>query len=230
MLQGIIQFGYFFIYVQWLVLAVSGTLGYIVLRLRLKAVEQLNKVVQETFVNSLLITGFVWKLSLILFDPVKFVNNPLSLIYYSGGIRGFLLGLGIVAAYLIYSSRKQGLSVWIYVDFIVSGFLAGTVIYNVIASVLSNQYLLFYGSRSLLAALFLLWQVKRFRPIGKPGNLNQLLLWFSLGEIFIFHFKATEMNFDNSIWGFSLQQFLFYALAISAIGANLILGRKSTNS
>ena len=228
-MQGIIQFGRFIINVQWLVLAISGTLVYIVLPLRLKAVEPLNKVVQETLVDSLIIIGFVWKFSLIIFEPVKFVNNPLTLMYFSGGIRGFLLALVITATYLIYSSGKQGLSVWTYVDFITACFLAGTMIYNLIAAVLANQFLLFYGSRSLLAALLLLWQIKRFSPIGKPENLNKLLLWFSLGEILIFHFKVPKLTFNNLIWGFSQQQLLFYALATFAIVVNLISGRKSTN-
>lgn len=109
-MHKIIQLGPYIITVQWLVLAISGTLVYIVLILRLKAVESLNKGVQEIIVDSLMISGFVWKFSLIIFDPVKFVNNPLTLIYFSGGIRGFLLALVIAAAYLIFSSGKKGLS------------------------------------------------------------------------------------------------------------------------
>lgn len=228
-MQGIIQLGPFIINVQWLVLAISGILVYIVLPLRLKAVEPLNKVAQETIVDLLMIIVFVWKFSLIIFEPVKVVNNPMTLMYFSGGIRGLLLALVIAAMYLIYSSRKQGISVWTYVDFITAAFLSGAVIYNLIAAVIANQFLLFYGSQSLLAALLLLWQIKRFSPVGKPENLNQLLLWFSLGEILILHFKVPNLTFNNLIWGFSKQQLLLYALATFAITINLISGRKRTN-
>lgn len=228
-MQGIIQLGPFIISVQWLVLAISGILVYIVLPLRLKAVQPLNKVVQETIVDLLMIIVFVWKFSLIIFEPVKVVNNPMTLMYFSGGIRGLLLALVIATTYLIYSSRKQGISVWSYVDFITAAFLSGTMIYNLVAAVLENQFVLFYGSRSLLAGLLLLWQIKRFSPISKPENLNQLLLWFSLGEILISHFKVPELTFNNLIWGFPQQQLLLYTLATFAIVVNLILGRKSTN-
>ena len=223
------MFGPFIINLQWLVLAVSGMLGYFVIWLRLKGVELFKKVVTETIFDSLVIISLVWKLSLILFHPVKFITNPMTLIYFSGGTRGFLLGLAIAAAYLFYFSRKQGVSVWIYADLIVSGALAATMSYSLIAMMSSKELLLYYGSRSLLAALLLLWQVKKLRGLGKIENLIQLLMWYILGEIFIFNLKAEEVSSYNLILGFSLKQIIFYALAIVSIGSNLIFGKKRNN-
>lgn len=223
------MFGPFIINLQWLVLAVSGMLGYFVIWLRLKGVELFKKVVTETIFDSLVIISLVWKLSLILFHPVKFITNPMTLIYFSGGTRGFLLGLAIAAAYLFYFSRKQGVSVWIYADLIVSGALAATMSYSLIAMMSSKELLLYYGSRSLLAALLLLWQVKKLRGLGKIENLIQLLMWYILGEIFIFNLKAEEVSSYNLILGFSLKQIIFYALAIISIGSNLIFGKKRNN-
>lgn len=223
------MFGPFIINLQWLVLAVSGMLGYFVIWLRLKGVELFKKVVTETIFDSLVIISLVWKLSLILFHPVKFITNPMTLIYFSGGTRGFLLGLAIAAAYLFYFSRKQGVSVWIYADLIVSGALAATMSYSLIAMMSSKELLLYYGSRSLLAALLLLWQVKKLRGLGKIENLIQLLMWYILGEIFIFNLKAEEVSSYNLILGFSLKQIIFYALAIILIGSNLIFGKKRNN-
>jgi hypothetical protein len=227
--QGTVLFGRFIINLQWMVLAVSGVLGYFVIRLRLKGVELFKEVITETIFDSLVIIILVWKLSLILFHPVKFITNPMTLIYFSGGTRGFLLGLAIAAAYLFYSSRKQGVSVWIYADLIASGALAATILYSLIALVLSKELLLLYGSRSLLAALLLLWQVKKLRVLGKIENLNQLLMWYTLGEIFIFNLNAEEVNSYNLILSFSLKQIIFYALAIISIGLNLIFGKKRNN-
>ena len=223
------MFGPFIINLQWLVLAVSGMLGYFVIWLRLKGVELFKKVVTETIFDSLVIISLVWKLSLILFHPVKFITNPMTLIYFSGGTRGFLLGLAIAAAYLFYFSRKQGVSVWIYADLIVSGALAATMSYSLIAMMSSKELLLYYGSRSLLAALLLLWQIKKLRGLGKIENLIQLLMWYILGEIFIFNLKAEEVSSYNLILGFSLKQIIFYALAIFSIGSNLIFGKKKNN-
>lgn len=228
-MQGSIQFGRFIVSAGLLLLVSSCALGYASLRLRLISVMPLNKVIQGTVVDSVILSILVWKLSLILFEPVKFANNPMTLIYFSGGVRGLLLGLVVAAAYLIFSSRKQKISAWIYADSITAGYLAGTVTYNLINLAISKQIALFYVSRSLLALLLLIWQLKKFKTIGRRENLNQLLLWFSLGQILIFHFKSQNMNLDNLIWGFSMQQLLFYALAIIAISINLISGRKSTN-
>lgn len=217
-MQDILKLGPFIIKVQLLVLALSGAFGYIVLQLRLKGEKSLNKVVQEKILDSLLIIIFAWKLSPIVFNPVKFIKNPLSLMYFTGGTRGVLLSLTIAAAYLIYSSKKQGLRVWIYADLIVTGFLAGAILYNLAALIVLKQSFAFYGSQLLLSALFLLWKIKKFRIIGNPRNLNELLMWFSLGEIFIFHLKGWER--------FSLQQLLLYVLAIVATGANLFWKEK----
>jgi hypothetical protein len=229
-MQEVIQFNGFLIRVQWLILAFSGIFGYIILRLRLNKMESTNKIVQETIIDSLLLTVVIWKLSFILFNPVKFINNPISLIFFNGGRRGFLLALTIAMAYLIYSSGKQGISVWIYAESIGVWYLAGTLPYYLISAMLSNKLMVFYGGRSLLAALLLLWQLKTVKVIGSPENLNQILLWFSLGKIFIYHFKASEVGYDNFIWKFSLEQFLFYVLAIIAIVINLFFGKSVTSN
>lgn len=97
-MQDILKLGPFIIKVQLLVLALSGAFGYLILRLRGKGVGNLNKVIQETILDSLLIAILVWKFSPIAFNPVKFIKNSLSLIYFTGGTRGALLALTIATA------------------------------------------------------------------------------------------------------------------------------------
>jgi prolipoprotein diacylglyceryltransferase len=225
--QDAISFGPFIINVKWLMLAISGMFGYIVLKFRLKWMKSVNKVIQEEVINSLVIIPLVWKLSLILFHPVKFVRNPVTIIYFSGGTLGFQLALAAAAVYLLYSSKKQKISIWIYADTIAAGFLAGSMLFNLIIIILSKQFVLFYLIQIVLTAFLLLWQLKKFKIIGKKENLNQLLLWFSLGQILSSYFKTQDAGFQNSILGFTLEQFLYYSLAIFAIVISLVSGKKT---
>lgn len=96
--------------------------------------------------------------------------------------------------------------------------MAGSILYSLATLILLKQSLMFYGSQLLLSTLLLLWNVKRLSPIGNPRKLNELLMWLSLGEIFIFHIKGWE--------GFSIQQLLLYVLAIVATAANLFWKEK----
>jgi hypothetical protein len=211
-------------------LAVSGSFGYLVINLRLEKFENIKKPVNDMLINLLIIIVLVWRFSLIFFNPIKVLNNPLSLIYFSGGTRGFLLSLVAAAAYLIYRSVKQGVSVFKYIDFMVSGFLAGGIVYHIIALIISKQFLIFYVSQSLLMCLLLIWQIKKPEMPGSIYNLNRILLWFSLGQIFISHFKVAQENIQSSIWNFSLQQIIFYVLSVLTIGLNLILEMKKSRN
>jgi hypothetical protein len=225
-LQEIIQSGHFLIKVKWLVLAVSGLFGYAVMRLRLMKFGNIKNSINDTLINILIIAALIWKFSLILFNPIKVLNNPLAIIYFSGGIHGFLLSLVISAIYLVYCSFKQGISMLTYIDFVISGFLAGTFVYNITALAVSRQFLMFYFSQSILSASLLLWQIKKSGSAGSICNLNQILMWFSLGQIFISHFKAAQENIQSSIWNFSPQQIIFYALSVLTVSLSFILEKK----
>lgn len=227
-MQGIIQLGHFLIKVQWLVFTISGLFGYFVIRLRLSKFENIKKSINDTLINLLIILALVWRFSFILFNPGEALRNPLTIIYFSGGIRGFFLSLAVAASYLVYCSIKQRISVLGFADFVISGFLAGALVYNITALIVSKQSLLFYISQSILAALLLSWQIKKSETLGNIYNLNQILMWFSLGQILAFHFKGAQQNLQSSIWNFPQQQIVFYALSVLTISLSFILERGKT--
>ncbi len=59
--------------------------------------------------NALFVWGIVWKLSVILFDFQTIRAHVLSIVYFSGGIKGFILGALVSIGYVIRESNKQQL-------------------------------------------------------------------------------------------------------------------------
>lgn len=60
----------------------------------------------------------VWKLSYILFEWPMFIKNPISALYFSGGIWGHILAVIVASIILIYRSKKQSRTLdwngWLY--------------------------------------------------------------------------------------------------------------------
>lgn len=59
--------------------------------------------------NAFFLYTAVWKLSYIPFNLEMFVNMPLSLVYFNGGLRGHFLGLTALSLYLmVFAIKKYG--------------------------------------------------------------------------------------------------------------------------
>lgn len=197
-MQDVIQLGRFLIKIQWLVLAFSGIIGYIIILLRLRKFKDIRKTVNQTIIDLIIIAALVWRFSLIFVDPLKVLNNPLTVFYFSGGTYGFLLSLAAAAAYLIFRSIRQGISILLYVDFMITGFLAGTVIYNVATLIVTKQSLLFYIGQSILAVSLLLWQIKRKETGCSP--VKKLLPVIALVILIVWDiYGAAHFNNINNI-------------------------------
>ena len=212
-MQEVIQFGPFIVKLKWLIIAVSGLLGYGVLKYRLKGTNYSKDIMLETFEKMFLMAIVVWKFSLILFSPITVVTNPLALLYFSGGNRGALLALAVLAIYLYHQTRKQQTSIWVYLDALAVGGLASLVLYHLLALVLKEP-LVFHGTQSILSLLALFWLFKRSETVGNPYHLNLVLLWYSLGQIFISYITKSYGNF---LGGFSKEQILFFTLAFISL-------------
>lgn len=77
----------------------------------------------------------VWKLSYILFEWSLFIKNPMSALYFSGGVWGHILALIVASMILFYRTKKQnGILDW-------NGLLYSFAVF----------YLLFQGSEFLLS-------------------------------------------------------------------------------
>ncbi|MHB1405258.1 MAG: hypothetical protein ACYCV0_06680 [Desulfitobacteriaceae bacterium] len=225
-MQETLQVGPFLLKTQWLVIILSALAGYFVVKYRLRRAGYPDKRIIETIENSLIIALMVWKFSLILFDPVSVVTNPLALLYFSGGEHGVWLAAVVVIFYFYYRLKKDQVSVWVYGDLLAAGFLAATAVYYMIDLVGNKQTVWVDGSEILIALLILLLFFWRSKEIGKPSVLNQVLLWFSLGQVFILFLNPLK---QNDWWGFSQEQILYLSLAALCLSIDLVVEKKRLN-
>lgn len=228
-MQATLQVGPFILKTQLLIIILSAFVGYSVMRYRLKtAVYPDKRMIEaiETIENSLIIVLMVWKFSLILFDPVSVVTKPLTLLYFSGGERGIWLAAVVAIIYFYYRSKKDHVSVWVYGDLLAVGFLAATAVYHLIHLFGSKQPVWVDGSEILIALLILLLIFRKSKGIGKPNHLNQVLMWFSLGQVFVLFLDPLK---QNDWWGFSQEQILYLSLAALCLSIDLVVEKKRLN-
>ena len=71
-----------------------------------------DKKFQQLFLNTMINTVFIWfltyKFSSIFFQPDLILNNPLSILYFTGGTKGSILGLILALIYLFWTMKKRG--------------------------------------------------------------------------------------------------------------------------
>ena len=61
----------------------------------------------EWYGNAITLYILVWKFSYILFNFDYFIDMPLSILYFNGGLYGHLLGIVLVTGYLVLAQKKH---------------------------------------------------------------------------------------------------------------------------
>ncbi|MDQ0273942.1 hypothetical protein [Cytobacillus purgationiresistens] len=96
-----VQIGNTSISLTWVAVLVSFFLVIILYRLITH-----NKV-SDWFGNSLFLFFIIWKLSYIPLNFKLFIDTPLSIIYFNGGLKGLIFAVVTVTVYLIYLSKNK---------------------------------------------------------------------------------------------------------------------------
>lgn len=216
----IIHAGPFMLNPEVLAIILSGVVGYLVLRLLLKTSRSLDHGIIESIEINVLIAITLWKFSLILFDPLSVLTNPLALLYFSGGEHGVWLAAVFMILYFYRSSQKNQVSIWVYAYLLVTGFLAAYVMYNIISLFGVHQTVEIYWAEILIGMLILLVIFRRRHEIGMPNRLNQVVLWFSLSQVGILFLNPLKRNYWR---GFSKEQILYIALTILCLGFDTVV-------
>ncbi|MFD1397107.1 hypothetical protein ACFQ40_15325 [Kroppenstedtia eburnea] len=104
----VLPVGSFLIPVKWLALWAWIAVGGKVATLLEK--DFVGKKVKwtEPFVQAALLWYILWRWSPVLWDPLSFVNHPLSLLYMSGTEKGWWLAWLSAAGFLVWVARKSG--------------------------------------------------------------------------------------------------------------------------
>lgn len=208
---GTISFGPLMLRADLLIFLLSAMIGYIVLMIKLRGSEA-GGWIKDTYVNAVGIGFFLWKFSMLFFDPQAALSNPLSLLYFSGGQRG--LGLGIIGgvAYLIYRSYRSR-------PYMIPLIKAAILAYGAVQAARFTMLFLWEGTMDwdnllqalLSAALGIAAWLKFESPLR---SYVPLALWYSLGSAI-----APFLNENRHVVlvGFSLEQLFFVLVAVSLL-------------
>ncbi|WP_409251987.1 hypothetical protein V1502_18090 [Bacillus sp. SCS-153A] len=121
----------------------------------------------DWFGNSVFWFILTWKFSVILFDFTSVINQPLSILYFNGGMKGFWLGIAVALIYIYIKGEKEHLfSAWVLVVLVYEGaaeFLADSAsilsAVNILAGFILFYLLLTKEKRELWLGLFIALQM-----------------------------------------------------------------------
>jgi uncharacterized membrane-anchored protein len=220
-MQDAMVWGPFIIKKIWIVIAFSGLAAFTVMKYRLKGRSDPSKRIIDDIVNVLILAILIWKFSLIIFNPLIVVQNPYAILYFTGGERGAWLSVVGVLCFLYFRSKKRNFSIWIYADTVVVGFLSFYSIYSFLylIAVERTQTFTFNLSQFCLTIGLLIWLYRRQDGFAKPYDINQVALWFSIGQIFSYSFK--DYN-PSVLWGVSKEQLSFLFIALFCLVLSMI--------
>ncbi len=108
----VIQIGSFTIMMRWVILGMAFVLGFIFLKIWLlrSQSKELGKKIFDAVVNSVFWGFLIWKGSLLLLEPKLVIDSPLSLLYFTGGTKGLILGILGAIIYFFFKARKLKLT------------------------------------------------------------------------------------------------------------------------
>src|SRR5690554_5524330 len=101
--------------VVWIIIGGGLILGYFLLAFSSSFKGQEWKKLRETVSNSLFIFIMTYFFGTIVFKFSTFISDPLSVLSYPSGQNELFLGTGLIAVYLIYSSRADHTSLQTYI-------------------------------------------------------------------------------------------------------------------
>jgi hypothetical protein len=216
MMQEAIVWGPLMIKYNWIAMAFSAFAAYIAVKYWLKDKSEVSKPVLEDITNSLFWALLIWKFSVIIFNPVAVINNPYYILYFTGGERGILLSAIVVLIFLSIQSKKRKITFWMYAAVLAAGLLSYKLVYSLfqLSFNYSTPSLLYDLSQIVLAIVLLIWMYSRKEAFEKPQQINQLILWFSIGQMTRYFFKS----FSTAVFlGLSSEQLVFLVVALCCL-------------
>ncbi|WMT43178.1 redoxin domain-containing protein [Paenibacillus sp. D2_2] len=100
------QFGTFVLNIELLIYLIAGIIGVLAVRFRERDRPHQERLVSDAW-NAVFLWLIVWKLSLILFDFKGVIQHPLSLVFFSGGLKGVLIASIVAVAYLFLRNYRR---------------------------------------------------------------------------------------------------------------------------
>ncbi|MDQ0230727.1 hypothetical protein [Metabacillus malikii] len=192
-----IQIGIFTIPSAWLSAILALFLVASMIRLMMK------QKVPDWYWNGFFLYVLVWKLSYIFFEFSLFLDMPMSLIYFHGGLKGHILAIGVVTGYFIIVVRKRVPLLQHSIHYILSYF----IFYQGVINLLDMNFV--EGGLHLSLSLSLL-SLKYKEDL--KFNMQMILL-STMVELLLLSVYQSLFTYDiyTIIWlGFGLPYLLYY--------------------
>ena len=145
----------------------------------------------EWYGNAITLYILVWKFSYILFNFDYFIDMPLSILYFNGGLYGHLLGIVLVTGYLVLAQKKHA-------DLARQAYFAWLLFflsYQTILQLLENN-----GMEAVLHASLLVVSILAIRLLAKRADVptGLLLVLLFTFELLISSLFAPLLSWQNA--------------------------------
>lgn len=226
-MQDAIVWGPLIIKYGWIAIALSVLAAYIAMKYWLKGKDDISKPILEDITNMFFWGFLIWKFSVIIFNPVSVINNPIYILYFSGGKRGILLAAIAVLIFFIIQPKKRKITHWMYAAVLAVGLLSYNLIYSLFELFVNYpQSFLFDLSQIVLAIVLLIWLYSQKEIFTKPHEIYHLILWFSVGQIFSYFLQS----FHTAVFlGLSSQQLILLVIALGCLLIPNFIKKKNFN-
>ncbi|WP_028551811.1 redoxin domain-containing protein [Paenibacillus sp. UNC451MF] len=181
---------------QVLIVAAAVVAAYAVMRLRLRSALPKGTGYERPF-EAILIWFLIWKLSVILFQSQNVLNEPRTLLYFSGGVKGAWLATLLAAGYVWYKDRASPIRA-VYIDSWLVSIISGYTIYRMLevafleGNITTNAVIAVLG----IGTVVLGWMRE---PQAGRSRMQTLFLSFVIMHALL---SAVASNtWDKSGWG-----------------------------
>ena len=206
-----VQIGPFLLKMSTLAVIVSIATGFLAITFLVKKDRATRGALTELLSNAVLLGFLVWKFSYALFHLDQVVQNPSSLLYFSGGERGAWLAALAVLVYFSVRLRKKSLPVDLVAWALATGSLAATGMYQLLTVLLDQSGFLYHVQQIVLCLLFLVWLQGVRKKRSELAIWLLLLMWFAIGQVYVqFYVQPREAAFA----GLSSEQLVYYGCAL----------------
>ncbi|MGG1658552.1 hypothetical protein [Brevibacillus sp. NRS-1366] len=205
------QIGPFILKTSTLAAIISLAIGFLMITIRLKNEREARKAIIEMLGNAVLLAFLIWKLSFVLLHFSKAIENPATILYFSGGVIGAWLAGVAVAVYLTKSVKKKGIPIHLVVLAIATGFLAAQGIHHLLTIAMDNTGIWLHVQQVAISAVFMWWLFHTKQGLTSIPDWLSLVLWFAISQIYVLFFiEARE------VWvlGLSQEQVAYYLLSL----------------
>lgn len=142
-----------------------------------------TKETAERYSNAFFIFILIWKLSVILFQWELVKRQPLSVVYFDGGLKGFVLGTAAALIYLLKTNK--------YRAFHAEGWIVLITVYELVFYLFNQEHILLPGIQLIGNLLAIVWIRKKS---GNVAESYQILVLFTAFQAFMYSLKGDLLS------------------------------------